>query len=194
MEDVRSGIPGARAVPGAPERGRRAGGAGRVGTDLPALLKAGAASGLAGGVLMASWATVYAAGVGAGFLFPLRLVGSAIFGERALVMGAMGPLTALLVHLVLSAAFGVPFAAAIGRYARATTAVPAGILYGLLLFFVMTAAVLPALNAEVAAEARHVPSSWLVGHVLFGIGVASAPALRRRALAQRARAPRGEQS
>lgn len=143
------------------------------------ILKAGAAAGLIGGCLMAAWSTLYAAGTGAGFLFPLRLVGTTFFGERALVGGPEGPLAALLLHLALSAVYGVVFTAFLGRFARARFALPAGLMYGLLVFFFMTEAVLPWANPGIAAEVRHVPTAWLIGHLLFGIGVASGPALRR---------------
>lgn len=147
------------------------------------VVRAGLIAGLAGGLLMAAWAMVHSAARGGGLLLPLRVLGTTVAGERALVLGPTGPILGLAIHLSLAMVLGVVFAAAIGRHTPTRLALPAGLLYGLLLFFLAVAAVLPVVNPSAAVEARHVPSSWLVGHLLYGVGVALAPALRRRAAA-----------
>ncbi|HZA51925.1 MAG TPA: hypothetical protein VE549_14370 [Myxococcaceae bacterium] len=72
-------------------------------------------TGALGGVLMAAWLVVSAGFGEHGPIRPLELFGATFHGPDALGGGAVAAMPGVLLHLVVSAALGVPFAAVVPR-------------------------------------------------------------------------------
>lgn len=153
----------------------------RVGTFAWAeVLAAGALAGAAGGMLFALAAVAHAALSGTGVFFPARLVGATMVGPAALVLGPEASLYGLGLHMLVSIAFGVMFAMIVDRSTRVGPALLGGMAVGIAALAVMTFLVVPHVNPTLHARIPLVPGAWFFGHVLFGLGLATAPWLRRR--------------
>ena len=160
----------AQAVTGTEVEAR--GGAGEI-------VKAGVVAGIVGGLLMAMIMMIATAAGGMGLLAPLRLIAATFYGKEAMAGG--GALTVgLMVHMMNSMVFGVLFAWIAGRRLAAPQAVMAGVAFGLAIWAVMTFAGLPMLNPMMRERVAVMPVAWFIAHLAFGMGVGSAPGLRRR--------------
>jgi hypothetical protein len=139
----------------------------------------GVVAGIIGGMLMAMIMMVATAAGGMGLLAPLRLIAATFYGKDAMTGG--GPLiVGLMVHMMNSMVFGVLFAWTAGRRLAALPALMAGVAFGVAIWAVMTFGGLPMLNPMMRERVAMMPVVWFVAHVAFGMGVGSAPALRRR--------------
>jgi hypothetical protein len=67
-----------------------------------------------------------------------------------------------------------------GRRLAALPALMGGVAFGVAIWAVMTFGGLPLLNPMMRERVAMMPAIWFVAHVAFGMGVGSAPALRRR--------------
>jgi hypothetical protein len=143
------------------------------------VLEAGITAGLVGGALMALFLMTYMAVVGYGFWMPLRLIGATIYGVDALVAGAGIAALGGIIHLVISTLFGVLFASLVQRHAGPAAAVVFGVAFGVVVLVLMTYLVLPTLDPVMRARVALVPGAWFLAHLLFGLGVATAPRFRR---------------
>src|SRR5258708_36661215 len=74
------------------------------------VFKAGIVSGLVGGVLMAAWAMLATAAQGLGLFAIPQLIGAAFRGPEALLQGPGVIVWGVVLHLIMSAAFGILFA------------------------------------------------------------------------------------
>ena len=144
------------------------------------VFRAGVLAGIIGGALMAAFSMMYTAAVGAGFWTPLRLIGATFYGVDALVGGSGVLLWGMIVHFMSAIVLGVVFAAIAPRRLTAGPALFGGVIWGLVALVVMTFVVMPIVDRTMLPRVAMMPGMWVAAHVAFGIGVASAPALRRR--------------
>jgi hypothetical protein len=143
------------------------------------IIKAGVVAGIIGGMLMAMIMMVATAAGGMGLLAPLRLIAATFYGKDAMTGG--GPLiVGLMVHMMNSMVFGVLFAWIAGRRLATLPALMAGVAFGVAIWAIMTFGGLPMLNPMMRESVAMMPVAWFIAHVAFGMGVGSAPALRRR--------------
>ena len=140
---------------------------------------AGLAAGMAGGVLMAVGAMVHAAIAGLDLLFPLRMIGATFVGPAALVGGAAAVAYGLALHMLVSMGLGVAFAALVNHTTTAGPALIGGTAFALSSMLVMSAVVVPLVNPQMAVRLPTMAYGWFAQFLLFGIGLALAPALRR---------------
>lgn len=139
------------------------------------VLSTGAASGVAGGAVMALFSMGVCALTGYGFLFPFKAVGAAFVGADALVGGAGVVVYGLVLHLLASVAFGVLFAAGARRTSASTSgAALGGLAYGLVILVLMTYVVLPLVNPTLRERVVLMPGAWFTHHVLYGLGLSLA--------------------
>jgi hypothetical protein len=139
---------------------------------------AGVLAGLLGGLLMALWVLGQAAVAGVDGVGPVRHLGTTFTGER-LASGA-SLAWAISLHAATSLVWGLLFAALAPRTMRWSMAVPAGLAYALGVMLVMTFLVLPVVKAPMRVEVVNWFGFWMLLHALYGLGVSTAPALRRR--------------
>src|SRR5262249_30386840 len=120
------------------------------------LLRWGVIAGLIGGIAMAMIMMIVTALLGMGFLAPLYLIAATFHPAWATAQGLqIAPLlVGLMVHMVNSAIFGVIFAVVLRWIFRQPIGVVvmavAGMVWGILIFLVMTYGVLPVLDAAMA--------------------------------------------
>jgi hypothetical protein len=143
------------------------------------IVGAGAVAGIIGGILMAMIMMMATAAGGIGLFAPLRLIAATFYGKDAMVGG--GPLlVGLMGHMMNSMVFGVIFAWIARRRLAAFPALMAGVAFGVAIWAIMTFGGLPMLNPMMRERVAMMPVAWFIAHVAFGMGVGSAPGLRRR--------------
>jgi uncharacterized membrane protein YagU involved in acid resistance len=165
-----------------PER-RASFGAYSFATDV---LKPGALAGLFGGLLVAVFAVLASGNLGIYMLEPFRWIGASFQGMQP-GTGAAVLLFGLLLHGIMSALFGVLFAAIVRRDLRIEIAMLIGMAYGAVLLVLMTFVVLPLVNPFLQAQVRLMEGPWIIGHLLYGACLASVVVLRSRARARSGR-------
>lgn len=143
------------------------------------LIESGVLSGLIGGVLMALVAMVRSAAAGGDFFGPVYLIAATILGGDALQGGFGVLLVGLLVHLTIAAALGVLFTVVVPARTTAGDALLAGLLFGAVVFLGMTYIFMPLVNPVMDAAMRTQLTWFFVYHLVFGAGVAFAPAIAR---------------
>jgi len=112
-------------------------------TPLRVLAVTGAIWGILAGVVFAMFEMIMAALLGDGFFMPLRMIGAMVLGRDALMSSyslAGAAMVGLIVHMMLSAMFGVTFGVVIGaipalRSSRAMLVVAATV-FGFVLWIV----------------------------------------------------------
>jgi uncharacterized membrane protein YagU involved in acid resistance len=150
------------------------------------VVEAGAVGGLIGGVMMALFAMLYDAATGLGFFSPVRAIAATVLGRDAVTTGGGAILLGLAIHLGVSILFGVVFAAITQREVPPAAAIAFGMFAGLAILVIMSLVVLPVLNPVSRARLmwgapRSLPVSVaFVIHLLYGLGLALVPTLRRR--------------
>lgn len=143
------------------------------------MVTGGVVAGIIGGMLMAMVMMMATAAGGMGFLTPLRLIAATFYGKDAMTGG--GPLiVGLVMHMMNAMVFGVIFAWIAGRRLPAMQALMAGVAFGVAIWAVVTFGGLPMLNPMMRERVAMMAVAWFMAHVAFGIGVGSAPRLRRR--------------
>ena len=143
------------------------------------IIGAGVVAGIIGGMLMAMIMMIATAAGGMGLLAPLRLIAATFYGNDAMTGG--GPLiVGLMIHMMNSMVFGVIFAWIAGRRLPAFQALMAGVAFGVAIWVVMTFGGLSMLNPMMRERVAMMPVAWFIAHAAFGMGVGSAPGLRRR--------------
>jgi hypothetical protein len=95
-------------------------------------------------------------------------------------------LLGLAIHFSVAIVWGVMFALAVPRDAGKGAALAYGLGAGIVVFLVMTFLVMPWANPVMRATVVRTWSPWLVEHLLYGLGLALTPALRRRFVDRRA--------
>ena len=153
------------------------------------IIVSGTIAGIIGGVFMAIWAMFSSAAMGMGLLTPLSMIGSTFIGPEALVGGPGIMLYGLVLHLLVSMGFGVLFAAMVRRDTPNSASILSGIAYGMGVLLLMTFIVVPLTNQVMRDRIPLMAGSFVIQHVLFGLGVALAPVLRRTFARQRTVTP-----
>jgi uncharacterized membrane protein YagU involved in acid resistance len=137
----------------------------------------GAIGGVAAGLVFAAVTMWFAHSTGGKAEMPLRMISTIVKGDQAMAAGTTSPVLGVVVHVVLSALFGMVFALAVPRFRTNGTVALAGTAYGLLLyvvnFLVLTPLVFTTFKAanqpfEVFA---HLVFGTLLSFAFFGSGV-----------------------
>ncbi len=134
---------------------------------------------LAGAAMMLFYSTVYWA-LGAGFSLPAREIACVIYGIDALVEGGHAVAMGLIIHGIVSAAWGILFSSLLPRGASNLTALWAGLIYSVGVWGVMTYGVLPWGNEYMRERVEVLPEWHLYSHLVYGFCLLAAPSLRRR--------------
>lgn len=92
--------------------------------------------GVAAGLVFAAVTMWFAHSTGGKAEMPLRMISTIVKGDQAMAAGTTSPALGAVVHLVLSALFGVVFVLAVPRFRTNGTVALAGTAYGLLLYVV----------------------------------------------------------
>jgi hypothetical protein len=142
------------------------------------VLAAGTFAGVLGGIGMIVVAMIGAANQGVSPAHPLMVIGETFVGPEAL---AGGPKLAFgaLVHVLTSAGLGVVVVALIPREYRPACAM--GLAAGLVLFAMgfMMSTLVPWVNPGLRGSFQVIGGTWVVAHVVYGVTLGLAPALRR---------------
>ena len=149
----------------------------------------GIVAGIIAGVVMAMFSMGYAGMMGMGFLTPLRLLAGPLYGVDALIGGAGVLLVGLMVHMMVSAMYGVIFAALVGRRTSGGAAAGWGLLYGAVVWAVMRYGVVPITDSTMNDRIPVMAGAFFFEHLLFGIVLGITPALVRRFSTQTTPAP-----
>ena len=137
----------------------------------------GAVGGVAAGLVFAAVTMWFAHSTGGKAEMPLRMISTIVEGDQAMAAGTTSPALGGVVHVALSALFGMVFALAVPRFRTNGTVALAGTAYGLLLyvvnFLVLTPLVFTAFGManqpfEVFA---HLVFGTLLSFAFFGSGV-----------------------
>jgi uncharacterized membrane protein YagU involved in acid resistance len=137
----------------------------------------GAVGGVAAGIVFVGVTMWFADSTGGKAEMPLRMISTLVKGDQAMAAGTTSPALGAVVHLVLSALFGILFALAVPRFRTNGTVALAGTIYGLLLyvlnFLVLTPLVFTTFRManqpfEVFA---HIVFGTLLSFAFFGSGV-----------------------
>jgi hypothetical protein len=145
-------------------------------------------SGIAGilaGTVMAVAAMLHAAANGSGFLLPVRSIAATWYGAKALVGGAVVLLVGLVTHLSTAAFGGVVFAVLPSSRKSAIAALLSGLIWGVVIWAILSFAVMPWLNPTMyAGTVGKEPGWWFVLHLIFGGMLVATPSLVRRVSAR----------
>jgi hypothetical protein len=134
---------------------------------------AGAVAGVAAGIPFLMLTQWFVHSLGNPASLPLRMMSTLVLGDAAMTDGRANAALGLLVHVVLSAAFGAGFAVAARHVVGAPARVTAGLVYGGLLYLV---------NFHIFAETVFTTFQGankpfeLAVHLLFGAMLAALPA------------------
>ena len=137
----------------------------------------GAVGGVAAGLVFAAVTMWFADSTGGKAEMPLRMISTIVKGDAAMAAGTSDPTVGVVVHVLLSALFGMVFALAVPRFRTNGTVALAGTIYGLLLyvvnFLVLTPLVFTTFGManqpfEVVA---HLVFGTLLSFAFFGSGV-----------------------
>ncbi len=143
------------------------------------IVAAGALGGILGGTAMMFFLMLDLGGLGLGFVSPYAAIAAVFLGPVALVGGPGALVLGGAIHVVVCVVLGVLFAALVPRETGGGPALAYGLAAGALTLVVMSFAVLPWANPTLDSRVRFFEVSWLFAHVLFGVGLALVPALRR---------------
>jgi uncharacterized membrane protein YagU involved in acid resistance len=135
----------------------------------------GAIDGVVAGLVFAGVTMWFADSTGGKAEMPLRMISTIVKGDQAMAAGTTSPALGAVVHLALSALFGILFALAVPRFRTNGTVALAGTVYGLLYvlnFLVLTPLVFTTFRManqpfEVVA---HLVFGTLLSFAFFGSG------------------------
>ena len=145
--------------------------------QVAARLLRGAVGGILAGMVFAGVTMWFADSTGGKASMPLHMISTIVKGDKAMAAGSTGVGLGLVVHLVLSALFGVLFALAVPRLRTNGTVALAGTLYGVLLY-VVNFLILASLVFTTFQDANqpfelfaHMVFGTLLSFAFFGSGV-----------------------
>jgi hypothetical protein len=142
-------------------------------------LAAGIAAGILGAILMMGFMTAYSSFTGAGMTMPLKELGAFVYGVEALVAGSVAMLAGAGIELGFSIALGILFALFISRRTSIVAALFAGIAVGVVIWVAMDLFVLPSMNPTMAARITLMPRAYFVAHLLYGLSLGMTPVFIR---------------
>ncbi len=149
---------------------------------------AGAIAGMLGGAMMAMFTMIATATyLHMGFFTPLYVIASPLTGPQYMMTAmhggmfsfAFGPaILGLVVHMMWSALWGIIFGLiAYGLHLRGMVAIIGGMVYGVLIMLVMNFILLPLVGAPNLLTLLG-GTTFIIGHLLFGMVVGLWPVLR----------------
>jgi hypothetical protein len=144
------------------------------------ILVSGIVLGIVAGLVMAMWSMVVTAVMGMGLLAAPAMIAEPLFGSvNPAAPSLVAVVVGLMLHMMFSAVFGVVFLAiwqSIGQ--GGATAIVGGMIYGVIVWAVMSYIVTPLVGAHIA---QMMPVwAWLIAHLMFG-GVLGVGAILRGA-------------
>jgi hypothetical protein len=149
--------------------------------DVRGVIIGGGIAGIVAGTVMAMAAMFYAGANGSGFFFPVRTIAATWYGANALLGGAGVLIAGLATHLGTSAFGGVVFAALPSGRKSATVALLSGLIWGVVVWAILSIAVMPWLNPTMYSEiVGKEPVWWFLLHLIYGGMLAVTPGLVRR--------------
>jgi hypothetical protein len=140
---------------------------------------AGAIAGMIGAVLMGLWAMISMAIKGMGFWLPMDLIDGIWAGPMVILGGAGYALGGVVTHMIFAAMTGAAFGVILPRGIGWGGALISGLLYGALIWVVMTFAGLPLVNSTMSARVSLVQANFFWEHLLYGFGLSLTPVLMR---------------
>jgi uncharacterized membrane protein YagU involved in acid resistance len=149
------------------------------GTEEPVgrRLVRGAVGGVAAGLVFVAVTMWFADSTGGKAEMPLRMISTIVKGDQAMAAGTTSPALGAVVHVVLSALFGMVFALAVPRLRTNGTVALAGTAYGLLLYVVNFLVLTPLIFTTFRMANQpfevfaHLVFGTLLSFVFFGSGV-----------------------
>jgi hypothetical protein len=144
------------------------------------VLHAGVVAGAAAGAGMLLWLMTYGL-FGLGLLTPVKLIGATFYGQAALGPGLGAAIVGVILHMTMSVALGVLFAAIVPREADPFTAVLGGLVYALLVWTVTSFVLIPVANPVMRANLDAVSLPWFGAHVVYGCALGLVQQLESRA-------------
>ena len=149
--------------------------------DVRGVIIGGGIAGILAGTVMAMAAMFYAAANGSGFFLPLRSIAATWYGANALLGGAGVLIAGLVTHLGTSVFGGVFFAALPSSRKSARVALISGLVWGVVVWSILSIAVMPWLNPTMYSETvGREPVWWFVLHLIYGGMLVFTPGLVRR--------------
>lgn len=143
------------------------------------VIVSGALMGALGGALMAAFLMIDAALEKTDPVLPLELFGATLVGPEALGGGSAAVLPGVLLHLLVSAALGVPFAALVPNDFPTGSASVLGVGYAFVIMALMTSYVIPAANPLLEEHLHSFGGAWVIARAIFGATLGFIPWLRR---------------
>lgn len=129
----------------------------------------GALAGLAAGTVMIAAAMIHSMLNGFSFWFPLQQIAALVYGVDALIRGGDATVVGSLVHAIVSVGFGIVFGLSTVRRRSVWVFLLIGIIYGGIVWAVMSYGALPFINPVMSERVALIPGAWLAYHLLFGI-------------------------
>ncbi len=131
------------------------------------IIAPGILAGAVAAAVMALFAMIVAAATGNGFLRPMKLIAAVFLGGQAAMTGGAGAvILGLAIHMAFGIGFGLIFAALLPRDWNAGVELGAGLVYGVVVFLLMTYIVVPWSNPFMAVRIQH---GWFfLYHLAFG--------------------------
>lgn len=148
-------------------------------TSLGAKFAAGIVAGMIGGILMIGFLMGYAQVMGAGMMTPLKALGAFVYGVEAFVVGSDAILAGALLQLGFLIVLGILFALFVSRRTSTLVALFAGIIVGIVVWVAMDLYVLPYQNPTMAARIALMPLAYFGAHLLYGLALGMTPAFVR---------------
>lgn len=149
-------------------------------------MEAGLLAGLIAGIVMALVAMGRSASAGMSFWLPMQLIAGWFYGVDALIGGGWVVLVGIVIHLAVSAGYGLVFGLIAARIPAAGS-FWAGIAYSVTIWVLMTYLVVPGLDPTMAQRVALVPAGWWFGyHLFYGATLTLASPFAQR-FAQRAK-------
>jgi hypothetical protein len=144
-----------------------------------ARILAGATAGVFAAIGMAIAVMLVSYSIGEGFWFPLELISGLFFGVKVILGGAELVLLGLAIHLVTGALLGVAFSVLVSPLENRRQAFWEGIIYGVIVWAIMSYVVLPFLNHTMSERMAIISGWWFLCHLIFGALLYITPDLLR---------------
>lgn len=145
---------------------------------VPALW-GGVVAGLIGGIAMAMAAMIRAKTLGMSFTEPLQQIAGLLFGADALLDGGTVLISGMMIHMISSMMMGAAFGLIFVRIRSAGVALIVGMIYGAVIWALMTYLVMPMLNPTMSVRVALIPMWWFIYHLIFGAMLLFTPILAR---------------
>jgi hypothetical protein len=137
--------------------------------DVRGVIIGGGIAGILAGTVMAMAAMFHAAANGSGLFPPVRSIAATWYGANALLGGAGVLIAGLVTHIGTSAFGGMVFAALLSSRKSATVALLSGLVWGVVVWAILSIAVMPWLNPTMYSETvGREPVWWFVLHLIYG--------------------------